>query len=345
MPYLNNAWYVAAWASEVTCERPLGRVILERPIVLWRDSNGQAIALQDRCPHRFLPLSLGRIKDGQLVCGYHGLGFNDQGRCVHNPHGNQLPPKAARVQSYPLVERWSMLWIWMGDPALAEPDLIPSFARFDSEGFYVGKGYLLLQANYQLETDNLMDLSHLDYVHPDSLGSGNDVQAETEVVQEGRTVISRRLTRGERLPPALEQRHGYTAGTLVDRWLDMRWEAPCNLELQVGHALVGGPDPRAESAGMCFAHLLTPESQKSTHYWFGVSRPKSVGKQGRAMVEAEIEFLRHPFETEDLPVLEAQQRVLGSTPFWDAKPVLLVTDAAAVRARRVLDALIAAESS
>jgi len=190
-----------------------------------------------------------------------------------------------------------------------------------------------------------MDLSHLDYVHPDSLGSGNDVQAETEVVQEGRTVISRRLTRGERLPPALEQRHGYTAGTLVDRWLDMRWEAPCNLELQVGHALVGGPDPRAESAGMCFAHLLTPESQKSTHYWFGVSRPKSVGKQGRAMVEAEIEFLRHPFETEDLPVLEAQQRVLGSTPFWDAKPVLLVTDAAAVRARRVLDALIAAESS
>ncbi|NWB99809.1 aromatic ring-hydroxylating dioxygenase subunit alpha [Pseudomonas gingeri] len=345
MSYLNNAWYVAAWASEVTGAGPLGRVILDRPIVLWRDSSGQANAQQDRCPHRFLPLSLGRVKEGTLVCGYHGLGFNGQGQCVHNPHGNQEPPKGARVQSYPLVERWSLLWIWMGDPALATQDSIPNFERFDPEGFYVGQGYLLLQANYQLETDNLMDLSHLDYVHPNSLSSGSDVEAETALVQEGRTVFSRRLTRGERLPPVLEQRHGYTPGTLVDRWLDMRWEAPCNLELLVGHALAGVPDLRATGAGMCFAHLLTPESEKSTHYWFAVSRPRSIGEQGRSMVDSEIEFLRRPFETEDLPVLEAQQKSLGSTPFWDAKPILLWTDAAAVRARRVLDALIAAESN
>lgn len=342
MQYLRNTWYVAAWAGEVL-DRPVGRVMLEEKIVLWRDAQGTAHALEDRCPHRFVPLSIGRVRGHRLHCGYHGLGFDATGQCVHNPHGNGEIPKAAHVRRYPVEERWSALWIWMGAPERADPTLIPDFSNLDPERFFVGTGYLQVEANYQLEVDNILDLSHIDYVHEGSLGGGNDVDAVCEVVQEGTTVHSRRLTRGERLPPALEARHGHAPGTRVDRWLDVRWEAPGNMELLVGHALAGLDDPRAGGKGMCFAHFMSPMNASTTHYWYAVSRPRSMGPHAQQMAEEETAFVGRPFEQEDLPVLKAQQQAMGDAEFWSCKPVLLATDAAAVRARRVLDGLIAAE--
>ena len=115
MTFLKNAWYVAAWSAELEAGRLLARRLLDEPVVLYRDSEGHAWALADRCPHRFAPLSMGQLVNGHVQCRYHGLRFEGGGACVHNPHGPV--PRAAHVRSYPLLERYSAVWIWMGDPA------------------------------------------------------------------------------------------------------------------------------------------------------------------------------------------------------------------------------------
>src|SRR5258705_10760166 len=119
--FLRNTWYVAAWADEVEPGQLLARRLLDQPIVLFRDAEGRPRALTDRCPHRFVPLSMGRLIEGGNVirCGYHGLRFDGDGRCVLNPQGGSPPPRA-RVRSFPAVERYSALWIWMGDGEAAD---------------------------------------------------------------------------------------------------------------------------------------------------------------------------------------------------------------------------------
>lgn len=343
MTFLRNAWYVAAWDDEVPVGKPLARTLLNEPVVLFRTDKGVR-ALFDRCPHRFAPLHLGRQEGDGLRCPYHGLEFDGAGVCTRNPHGDGRIPGAARVRSYPLVERDSVLWIWMGDAEKADPGLIPRFASLDPEGWYVAKDYLLTKAHYQLDVDNIMDLSHIDYLHASTLGNGSSKNAETKVVQDGDTVYSLRLNRNERLSPELERRNGLEPGTLVDRWLDVRWDPPGVLELEVGNAPAGADDPRkAPGQVRHFQHLFSPETEHTTHYWFATSRRKSLGPDGARIVAEMITFLRGPFETEDLPMLEAQQAAMGTTDFWALKPILLATDAPAVRARRVLDSLIRAE--
>ncbi|MBD8892204.1 aromatic ring-hydroxylating dioxygenase subunit alpha [Roseibium litorale] len=344
--YLRNCWYVAAWDDEVQPGKPLGRKFLGEPVVLFRDSAGRAKAISDRCPHRFSPLHTGTIRGDSIQCPYHGLEFDGTGQCTHNPHGDGSIPKAARVKAYPAAERHSLVWIWMGDEEKADEALIPQLERMDAEDWYVGKDYLHTLANYQLDVDNIMDLSHIDYLHTGTLGGSGAASAETEVKQDGDTVYSLRLVRNERLSPQLEKYEGIEPGTRFDRWLDVRWEAPGVMELIVGKALTGTPDPRSAGKSLYFFHLFTPETETTSHYWFGVSKPKSEGEGAKNFVTGNIKFLKKPFELEDLPMLEAQQRMIGDcADFWSLKPVLLPVDAPGVRARRVLDGMIKAEQS
>lgn len=203
--------------------------------------------------------------------------------------------------------------------------------------------YLLAEAEYQLETDNILNLSHIELLHPGTLGSDAVKQAQSDVQQEGHTVYSRRLTRNETLMPSLAQRYGIPEDQLVDRWLDTRWNAPAVMELWVGVAPAGSPDPRAVGKQVPFIHLFTPETATTAHYWFATSYPKRMGEEGRRRAESDVQYLRGPFASEDLPMLEAQQEAIGEQDFWAMKPILLPGDAAAVRARRVLAALIKAE--
>lgn len=340
MNFLENCWYVAAWNDEVRSGQVLARTLLQQAVVLFRTETDKVSALADRCPHRFAPLSKGKVCGEVLSCGYHGLAFDRAGACTLNPHGNGNIPTAAKVRSYPIVERYSLLWIWMGDPDKADTDLIPDFSTLDPASHFVGKGYLHARAHYQLEVDNIMDLSHIDYLHGSTLGGESDRNAAVEVVQEGHRVWSRRLARNERLSPELERRNNLDPGTRVDRWLDVRWDAPGVMELRVGHVPAGTPDPRSNGKERVFVHLFTPETEVNTHYWFGSSVPKSLGPHGEAVMAEMIPFLRKPFENEDLPMLEAQQAAMAGRTFWSLKPILLAGDAAGVRARRVLDSLI-----
>lgn len=344
MPYLLNTWYVAAWDEEVQPQSLLSRTLLGQPVVLFRDAQGVPHALFDRCPHRFAPLSCGKLLDGgaTVQCAYHGLRFDGSGACVHNPYSDRIPA-AAKVRSFPVVERHSCLWIWMGDASRANPALIPDFSCIDPEQWYVGKGYLHARANYALESDNILDLSHIEFLHPGSLGSDAVKNASTELRQEGNTVWSLRQTHDEVLPDFLYGFWGIPQGQRVDRWIDVRWQAPSNLLLDAGATPTGRP--RSEGWQNWFPHLFTPETETSSHYWYANSVPKAMGPHGAELVVKRLEGMRVPFETEDLPMLEAQQRAMGGADFWSLKPILLPGDAPAVRARRVLDQLITAEQA
>jgi len=346
MSFLRNAWYMAAWDNELQPGKPLARTLLNEPLALFRDSAGRAGAVFDRCPHRFAPLSMGTVVGDQLRCAYHGLEFDQRGACTRNPHGDGNIPRAAKVKAYPVTEKHSVIWVWMGEPDKADERAIPDFSSsMNPDKRFVGQDYLLAKAHYQLETDNIMDLSHIEFLHPGSLGSEAIKKAKTEVVQEGNTVYSMRLTQAERLTPALEQGYGVPEGQLVDRWLDVRWDAPASMELWVGIAPTGTDHPRKVGKRIPFVHIFTPETDTTTHYWFSTSYPKKMGEEGARRTAADMAFLRAPFETEDLPMLEAQQKAMGAAPFWSLKPVLLASDAAAIRARRVLDAMVAAEQA
>jgi phenylpropionate dioxygenase-like ring-hydroxylating dioxygenase large terminal subunit len=341
MSFLRNVWYAAAWGSEVKVGELFQRTLLNEPVVFFRDTHGIAQAIADRCPHRFAPLGRGVLKGDAVRCPYHGLEFDGSGTCVHNPHGDGAIPRAAKVKAYPLVERYSLLWIWMGDATLADAALIPDFSCMDGDHWYVGKRYLHAKANYVLETDNIMDLSHIEFLHPSTLGGDGVKGALTSVLEEGNTVWSNRQTVAEILPQFLYNAWSIPLNTPVDRWIDVRWDAPANMMLFSGAVATGRP--RDEGVSTPIPHLFTPETETTTHYWFSMCFPKAMGEFAEQLAEQQAAAINQPFNDEDLPMLEAQQQMMGDTPFWDLKPVLLIGDAGAIRARRVLDRLIAAE--
>lgn len=342
MSYLRNVWYIAGWADEFQPGEMVARTFLNEHIVMFRDNHGRLRALHDRCPHRFVPLHLGRLKGDRIQCAYHGLEFDCTGACVKNPHANGAIPKAARVRSYPMHETHGFAWIWMGDEEAASPELIPDFSPMSADVAYVGKSYLHVKANYVLESDNILDLSHIEFLHGSSLGSDGVARGEIEVVQDGNTVYSKRLTCNEQLTPALERLRGISPGQRVDRWLDVRWNAPANMLLVSGQTPTG--HPRDAGSQVHVAHVFTPETNATTHYWFGIAIPKSEGEGGATRAQENIQWLRQPFETEDMLMLEAQQNTIGDADFWSLRPVLLPSDAGAVRARRILEAMLKKES-
>ncbi len=339
MGYLKNAWYVAGWAHEVEAGKLTARTYLDQPVVLFR-SGGRIRALADACPHRFAPLSRGRL-DGEVIeCGYHGLRFDGSGACVLNPQDPEKTPPRARVRSYPVVERQSLVWIWMGAADEADEALVPDYPEFDQpDRWRAVSGYTRIEGNYLLAIDNLMDLSHPEFLHDGSLGSPalRTAHFETEAGSP-RLIRSNRWFEEGPLPPALEA-YFPTNGRPVEHWANMRWEAPSNLWLDVGATFTG----RARDEGLVSfaAHLLTPETAASTHYfWASLRRDALDSKEVDRQVH---EALRRVFEEEDCPMIRAIQQRTQGVDLFSLGPIYLPGDAAAVRVRRALEALVADE--
>jgi vanillate O-demethylase monooxygenase subunit len=338
IPFLRNAWYVAARADELAAGALLGRRLLDDPVVLYRRADGSPVALTDRCPHRFAPLHLGRIVGDNVQCGYHGLQFDCTGKCVVAPFGDKIPA-AAQVRSYPVVERHAMLWIWMGDADKADAADIPDFSCMTDPKRAQLHGYQKVAANYELIVDNLADLSHAPFLHGSFVDAAVSNKMQFELLEKDRTVTSIFLYPS--VPPT-PQWKGFAGRQLptIDRWSEMRWDPPC------ASLLYGGVTPawRARSEGLDFygVHLLSPETAKSTHYWYCHCRGFRIDEpEVDAMVR---EWQRVAFQEQDKPMLQEQQRALGDvTDIMAMKPVLLSADAGAVRIRRRLKALITAE--
>lgn len=338
MPFLRNAWYMAAWADEVGKGRPLARKLLDEPVFLYRDDNDRAYALFDRCPHRFAPLSFGRVDGDTVVCGYHGLGFGPDGACRLNPHGPIT--RALAVRCYPVVEAHRALWIWMGAPEGADPTQIRDFA-FLSEApeTAFNKGYLCGQGNYQLFVDNILDLSHTDFLHPTTLGGGaiTRTPAKLEERPDGTIAIAWHPMNEvpiplvvDRLPPGVDR---------VDSWTEVEWTAPGVMKLVNGAVPAGAP--REQGGNAINVHILTPETQTTSHYFFASTRDYAI--DDATLNEVLRKTRAQIFATEDEPMIGAQQSRIGEADFWSLKPALLKIDKGAVLVRRRMDALIAAE--
>jgi vanillate O-demethylase monooxygenase subunit len=339
MSFLRNTWYVAAWSNEIESSKLLVRRLLNEPIILFREADGTFRALADRCPHRQAPLHMGSFDGTTIRCGYHGLGFNGAGQCVHNPQGPV--PRAARVPTYPVVERDSLLWIWMGDAERADPALIPDFSFQNPEQFFVGKRYLHVRSGYRLEVENILDLSHIAFLHPTTLGGSAVASGEFVSEVDGQSVWSKRGSTGDMIPDGLADVMGLPRGEPVDRWMDVQWHAPANMVLYGGGTPTG--KSRAEGRGVVQAHCFTPETDTASHYFFSITFPRAMGEFGAKLAEEQADWLKVPFETEDLPMLEAQQQNMSQFP--DVPSFRLASDAAGVRALRILDSMIASERS
>ena len=203
-PYLRNAWYVAAWSDDIADGQLVARTIMAEPIVLYRKADGSVAAIEDRCAHRFAPLSMGKIVGGDRIqCPYHGLEFDGTGACVRNPHGTKNIPPRARVKSYPVVEKHKAAWIWMGD-APADNGKVPDFGVLDNvpEIYTTKRDSITIRANYQLIIDNLLDLSHTSYLHEGILGNADTVESEITVEQDGDDVVVARFA-GNSKPPGM----------------------------------------------------------------------------------------------------------------------------------------------
>jgi len=168
--FIRNAWYIGAWSPEIT-SKPRRRLIMNEPIVMFRCADGKVAALEDRCSHRRYPLSKGTMTNDIIQCGYHGLKFNRHGTCVH-ADGQDRPPPRSDIKAYPLEERHGLIWLWMGDTKKADPALMPDVSWLEQPGWtsWTG-GYLHLKARDQLLTENLLDISHVSYVHKATIGS------------------------------------------------------------------------------------------------------------------------------------------------------------------------------
>jgi len=338
--FLRNYWYVAAYDHEVS-GRPMRRLILGEPVVLYRLEEGTPVALEDRCAHRHLPLSMGKLVGDTLQCHYHGLRYDRSGTCVRVP-GQETIPRSARVRSYPVAERYHWLWLWMGDPALADPQTIPDFHWFDDPAWGARGEYLHVKSNWQLIVDNLLDLTHLAFVHDTTIGNSALVdQANVKVQRSQDGVVVTRWMIDAPAPPTFVKAGGFAGN--VDRWQIIDFAPPAFLRLDVGATPTGTGAPegqRVGGIGMRNLNAITPETDATSHYFWGQAHNWDVNN--RKTTDMLIEQIRTAF-LQDVEVFEAQQRnldVISDPPQTDIN-----ADAGVIQARRILDRLYQEEQA
>ena len=329
--WMLNAWQVAAFAEEVG-DGLLARRLCDRPVLLYRRSDGAPVALEDLCPHRLVPLSAGVRVGDEIKCGYHGMRFNSSGACTMVPGQDQIPA-AARVRSYPVVERYNLVWIWLGEASVADPALVPDCHWMDSPGWVPSKGYHHIGANYRLVTDNLLDLSHESYVHEKTIGNEEDesiANFPVRVTQEGA-----RLVRAHREMPSIKPPPMFKpmvdGAERIDRWQSAVYMPPGIHMTNAGVYPTGAP--RENAAQQRVLHLLTPETETSTHYFWAVCR--NFQCEDADLTERLRVGVLHTFN-EDKEMLELQQRGLLERPNLSVPNVAIRVDAAPMQARRML---------
>ncbi len=331
--FLRNCWYVAAEAAEVG-RTPFGRILLGEPVVLYRKENGAPVALEDRCCHRRAPLHKGRLVGDALQCGYHGFTFDASGACIAVPGHDRLPFRGVGVRAYPLVERHRYLWIWMGEPARADPALIPDFHHNDDPGWAAPGAWLPVAANYLLLVENLIDLSHVAFVHAGTIGS-DDTRATLDH-ERGDGFI--RVVRDAKDIPSPPHMRRLGIGDRLDMTKVIEFRPPSSITIHITWAARDGAHPRA--LHVMVLNAITPETERSSHYFWVAARDFDIA-------DAQVtEFYRREVIrafNEDKDMLEAQQATIERAP--DAPIVSVHGDWGGVQARRLVAQLVDAEAA
>ncbi|WP_418314872.1 Rieske 2Fe-2S domain-containing protein [Piscinibacter sakaiensis] len=337
-----NAWYVACTPDEISA-KPLGRKICNESMVFYRSGpDGRAAALENFCPHRGAPLSLGNVVDGKLVCGYHGLEMGCDGKTIAMP-GQRVRGFPA-IRAYPTIERYGFVWVWPGDPALADEGRLHRLEWADNPDWAYGGGMFHINCDYRLMIDNLMDLTHETYVHATSIGQPEIDETPTTTKIEGDEVITSRHMENIMAPPfwRMALRGNQLADDVpVDRWQICRFTPPSHVLIEVGvaHAGNGGYDADAKvKASSIVVDFITPETDTSIWYFWGMAR--NFKPHDEALTASIREGQRKIF-SEDLEMLERQQQNLLAHP--DRQLLKLNIDSGGVQSRKMIDRILEAE--
>ncbi len=334
-PY--NSWWVAAHASEIGTQ-PAMRWVLEIPIALYRQANGEPVALHNRCPHRWAPLSLGTVEGDDLVCPYHGLQFAPSGQCVKVPTQSAVP-SAIRVRSFPVVERYGFIWVWTGENQHADPDLVPDDLQFLSDpDWHMCWGYKSVDANFMQLKENVLDLTHFAFVHRTSLGiTGWDRPPSVEITE--KRVGYRQKFVMQPLAPVYAIAAGKPVGTLANR---DNWGCHISPGAHFGAVDMHDPDPGEdglEHFSLRIVHLTTPVSIGKTHYYWAMARDHGEPYDFESTrAGADIVF------GEDIAIVEATQSMARrSVDQENAVEFSVAADRAAIEGRRRVAAMVKSE--
>lgn len=342
--FVLNTWYVAAQSEDINATQPLGRTVCNIDIAFFRNKEGVVQAVEDFCPHRGAPLSLGFVEDGELVCGYHGLRMGGEGKTLSMP--NQRVERFPCIRRIPVIERYGFIWIWPGETERADPALIPNLFWADSPDWAYGGGLYHIACDYRLMIDNLMDLTHETYVHASSIGQKEIDEAPVKTTMEGQQVVTSRFMPEIYAPPFWQmalRANGLADDVLVDRWQICRFDLPSHVMIEVGvaHAGHGGYDAPAQyKASSIVVDFITPETDTTIWYFWGMARNF---KADDSDLTAQIREGQGNIFAEDQEMLERQQRNLLRYP--DRHLLKLDIDSGGVQARKMIQRTIAAEGA
>ncbi len=341
MTFLKNAWYAAAYDSDIS-HSIFGRSILDTPLVFYRCEDGTPVALLDECPHRFAPLSDGRLVANNVQCPYHGLEFDRTGRCVLNPHPPGNIPLRMAVRTFPLIERHGLVWIWMGEPEKADPGLIPDFAYLEeTDRWRTVRSYFHLPFGADLMFDNLMDLSHAEYLHRGTVSQGYNERSDPKMTVDevdGNGVRVRWVLSNYKATEVVKGMN--SSSPVVEHHRETSWWPPGVVKVYL-YSLPAGSS-REQVPMRINAHLVTPETSTSSHDFSFWSRDFDMeGVQNTDAVVASMQ--RKVIVEEDGTLLEKIQRRMGTRTFESLDPVLFDVDVGASRVRRALSALVETE--
>lgn len=330
-PFVFNDWYVAALGAEVS-RSLLARKLLGRNILLFRTEGGEAVALDDRCAHRSYPLSRGTLEGDTVVCGYHGFRYDAAGDCIEVP-AMATCPRSIGVRRYPLVERGPLLWIWMGDPDLADEAKVADTEYLSSPDWVCSQGYLHLPGNYVSLHENLLDLTHLSYVHAKSFGTPDYARApyKTEL-GEGHYLVRREV-----IPTTLPAVWGEPSDLMgiptAARIASSEFLSPGYHRVTTSFYDSAVPESERRICSIRTAHLPTPETSRSTHYFI-------VHARDFALDQADVTTTMHDrlFTAfrEDVEALSALEKILDDTPDDEFYEISVTTDGPSVAMRRHL---------
>ena len=337
--FVKNSWYVAAWSDDVGCLEPLSRTIIGEPVVLYRTPDNKIAALEDRCAHRRMPLSLGRItNDGCLICPYHGLTYDSKGTCVHIP--GQESTDQIRIRSYPVEERAGMVWIWMGPPNKANQEDIFDCSWLEHPGWHSSRLYRHAKANYLLLNDNLADLLHVAYLHIPSGGGSEDMgKAQLMLEIEGSGFHFSRRTND--IPAPAGYGRLSNASKNIDRWHLLDFQGPSFYRVHTGVAEIGsgGPESTLPSGegrwDILPHHFITPETEGTVHYF------QVVGHEWPPSSDS-WKFLNNVID-EDVWAIEHQQTALDANP--EVPMQAIASDKPLQTMRKIVDEMLAAETA
>ena len=317
--WVRNCWYVAAWSHEVRLGALFSRQLLGESVCFLRDQAGDVVALRDRCAHRGAPLSKGRLEGDVVRCMYHGMKFDTAGRCVEVPGQDTVPARAC-VRSFPVVERDQWVWIWMGDAEQADASQIPATWSLNDPAWVHKPGYYHYEAPHMLICDNLLDFSHIGYVHPTTLGGTENMTQNRPKVERGASWVRVERWLTNEVPAPFHTKVAQFSGR-VDRWHFYDFHVPGVLIMHSGVQATGtgAPDGNFHQAlEFRSCQAVTPETEHSSHYFYAV--PRNFAIHDASMTDTLFNDIVTAFE-EDRLVIEGQARSLAQSADWEMAPI------------------------